>query len=118
MLAMPVLAHAAGTPVTLIVHKAQLEPNELVLPVNTKVKLIIQNHDNLPFEFESYDLSLEVVVPPHGKRILFIKPLQAGTYRFFNDFDHEQQGTIVAQPLQTTHTDRADSSGNSGHKAH
>lgn len=115
MLVFPVLAHAATTLATLVVHNAQLEPNELVLPVNTRVKLLIQNQDNLPFEFESYDLSLEVVVPPQGKRSIFIKPLQPGTYRFFNDFDHELQGTIVTQPLQDPPSNHA---GHPGHDAH
>jgi heme/copper-type cytochrome/quinol oxidase subunit 2 len=118
ILALPVLAHAATAPATLVVNNAQLEPSELLLPVNTRVKLLIQNQDNLPFEFESYDLSLEVVVPPHGKRYLFIKPLQPGTYRFFNDFDHEVQGTIVVQPLQAFPPDHAGQSGNPGHDAH
>jgi hypothetical protein len=54
------------------------------------------NDDDLPAEFESYDLSREIVVPAHGQVKVFIGPLKAGRYRFFNDFHQESEGYVVA----------------------
>ena len=75
---------------------------ELALPANTKVKLVVENQDNIPAEFESYDLSREVVVPGHSSIVVFIGPLSPGRYNFFNDFNHAAQGWVVVNaPNQT-----------------
>ena len=67
----------------------------LALPANTKVKLVVENQDSIPAEFESYDLSREVVVPGHSSIVVFIGPLSPGRYNFFNDFNHAAQGWVV-----------------------
>jgi hypothetical protein len=59
------------------------------------VQLIIKNDDDLPAEFESYDLSREIVVPSHSQVKVFIGPLDPGRYRFFNDFHQESEGWVV-----------------------
>ena len=33
-----------------------------------------------------------------AKSTIFIGPLDPGSYQFFNDFNHDMQGTIVAKP--------------------
>jgi len=95
--AIPGAAFAAGT-VVLSIHDNQFEPNQLVLPAGTKLQLVIRNLDALPAEFESTDLSREVIVRGHGEVKIYIGPMDPGTYHFFNDFNHEMQGTIVAKP--------------------
>jgi plastocyanin len=90
---------AAGEdPVILAIHNSQFEPKQLALPAGNKVRLVVRNQDGMPAEFESYDLSREVVVPGHGEAAIYIGPLGPGTYRFFNDFNHDMQGLIVVEP--------------------
>ncbi len=85
-------------PAILAIHNQQFDPNKLIIPSGVKMKVVVRNQDGMPAEFESYDLSREVVVPGHGEVTIYIGPLEPGTYQFFNDFNHEMQGTIVAKP--------------------
>ncbi|MGC2458279.1 MAG: cupredoxin domain-containing protein [Gallionellaceae bacterium] len=85
-------------PALLVIHNQQFDPNKLIFSAGVKMKVVIRNQDGVPAEFESYDLSREVVVPGHGEVAVYIGPLEPGTYQFFNDFNHEMQGTIVAKP--------------------
>ena len=94
--ALPLAALANDT--LLSIHDKQFEPNLLSLPSGTKHKLVIRNLDAMPAEFESTDLSREIVVPGHGEVTIYVGPLDPGRYQFFNDFNHEMQGTIVAVP--------------------
>jgi hypothetical protein len=94
----PDFAFAADPLPVLAIHDNQFEPKQLSVPAGVKVKLVIRNLDGLPAEFESYDLSREVVVPGHGEVAIFIGPLDPGSYQFFNDFNHEMHGTIVVKP--------------------
>ncbi|HSC48261.1 MAG TPA: cupredoxin domain-containing protein [Gammaproteobacteria bacterium] len=70
-------------------------PAELNLPAGVQVQLLIHNEDDLPAEFESYDLSREVVVPAHGQVKVYLGPLDPGRYRFFNDFYPSAEGWVV-----------------------
>ena len=85
-------------PTLLVIHGKQFEPNKLELPAGAKVKMVIRNLDELPVEFESSDLSREVIVAGHGEVTIFVGPLEPGSYQFFNDFNHDMQGTILVKP--------------------
>ena len=61
-------------------------PSELVIPVDTKVKLLIYNRDPSPEEFESYELNREKIIMGNSKGIVFIGPLSTGEYPFFGEF--------------------------------
>src|SRR5215472_15813207 len=79
--------------------KAQaFAPAEIHVRAGVKVQLHIVNDDALPAEFESTDLSREIVVPAHKDVKVYIGPLDAGRYRFFNDFHQESQGCVVVDP--------------------
>ena len=94
----------AATPaVELVVQRQQFAIQELPIQANTKIRLVIVNHDDLPAEFESYDLSREVVVPGHSSVTIYIGPLAPGRYRFFNDFNHTAQGWVVVTAPNTGH---------------
>ena len=70
-------------------------PSQLVIPANTKVKLIVINLDATPEEFESYELNREKVIMGGAKAIMFIGPLVAGEYPFFGEFNPKTaQGMI------------------------
>lgn len=88
----------AADQLLLSIHDKQFEPKLLALPSGVKLKLVIRNLDGLPAEFESSDLSREIIVPGHGEVTIYVGPLDPGNYQFFNDFNHEMQGTITAAP--------------------
>jgi hypothetical protein len=92
------ITHAA-TPVVEIEIKDHLFfPAEVVLPANTKVKLMISNLDPTPEEFESYELNREKVINGNSKTTIFIGPLPAGEYPFFGEFfPRTAQGRVVVE---------------------
>ena len=55
----------------LVIQNQQFSPQEFNVPPNTKVEILVSNHDNKPAEFESYDLSREVVVPGHSSVTIY-----------------------------------------------
>ena len=81
----------------LAISGGSFSPKELHLPAGVQVKLLIRNDDAMPAEFESTDLSREVVVPGHTQVTTYVGPLKAGRYRFFNDFNQAMQGEVVAE---------------------
>lgn len=70
----------------LIIKDHQFLPAELEIPAQQKVKIIIENHDATAEEFESHDLRREKIVAGHGKIVISVGPLKAGTYKFFGEF--------------------------------
>ena len=89
------LAAADSGPVQIDIKAQAFAPAEIHVPAGVKVQLHIVNDDDLPAEFESTDLSREIVVPAHRDVKVYIGPLDAGRYRFFNDFHQESQGYVV-----------------------
>ena len=79
----------------LSIHGRGFSPVELTLPAGVQVQVLIHNEDDLPAEFESYELSREVVVPAHGQAKVYLGPLDPGRYRFFNDFYPSAEGWVV-----------------------
>ena len=73
-------------------------PPELVIPADTKVKLLVRNLDPTPEEFESYELNREKVIGGNSETVIFIGPLPAGEYPFFGEFNPKTaQGKIRAE---------------------
>ncbi|HAH64566.1 MAG TPA: cupredoxin domain-containing protein [Rhizobiales bacterium] len=73
-------------------------PSQLTIPADKRVKLTIKNLDSTPAEFESQNFKAEKVVPAGGEVSLYIGPLKAGTYGFFDDFhEDETKGTLIAK---------------------
>jgi plastocyanin len=91
-------ARAADVDAKLVIHEHKFEPAELAVPAGAKIKLLIENHDATPEEFESHELNREKVVVGNGSITVFIGPLDAGRYPFFGDFHQETaQGVLVAK---------------------
>ena len=61
-------------------------PSEIVIPADTKVKLLIHNLDATPEEFESYELNREKVIMGGRKAVIYVGPLSPGIYPFFGEF--------------------------------
>jgi hypothetical protein len=90
--------HAEETTIQLTIRSHKFEPSEFVIPAGQKVKLVIENQDSTPEEFESYELNREKVVPAKGSVVIFVGPLQPGRYPFFGDFNRDSaQGVLVAK---------------------
>lgn len=89
----------AATPVIEIEIRDHLfYPDVVVIPADTKVKLLIRNRDPTPEEFESYELNREKVIAGESETVVFIGPLPAGEYPFFGEFfPRTAQGKVVAQ---------------------
>ena len=73
-------------------------PQHLDVPQGQKIKLTLSNEDPTAAEFESFELHREKVVAANGSITVFVGPLDAGTYPFFDDFHRDTTtGTIVAK---------------------
>lgn len=62
-------------------------PEEVIVPADTKVKLMVKNLDPTPEEFESYELNREKVISGNSQAVIFIGPLPPGEYPFFGEFN-------------------------------
>lgn len=91
-------AQAAEPEVTLVIKDHRFTPAEVKVPAGQKVKLVIDNQDKSPEEFESKSLKREKVVPGGSKATLFIGPLKPGRYEFFGEY-HEAtaKGVVIAE---------------------
>ena len=99
VLALGALPAMAGAPVfELEIRDHLFHPEEVRIPANTKVKLVVYNRDSTPEEFESYELNREKVIMGGRKANIFIGPLAPGTYPFFGEFNPKTaQGRVVAE---------------------
>ena len=65
----------------------RFQPATLTIPANTKVRLVVENRDATPEEFESNDFDREKVILPSSSAVIFVGPLRPGQYRFFGEFN-------------------------------
>ncbi len=99
-----VAACAAGTALAddetfaLVIQDHRFEPAELAVPAGKKVKLVVENRDATPEEFESFELNREKVIAGKSSATLWIGPLKPGRYPFVGEFnDKTARGVIVAK---------------------
>jgi hypothetical protein len=71
----------------LVIKDHKFEPTELMIPAGVKVKLVVDNQDATPEEFESHELNREKVIPGNSQAGIFVGPLDAGVYPFFGEFN-------------------------------
>ena len=95
----PAAAVLAGAPeFELEIRDHLFFPAELVVPANTKVRLLVINSDPTAEEFESYELNREKIIPGGRKTVVFIGPLAPGEYPFFGEFfPKTAQGKVIAR---------------------
>lgn len=92
------VAMADETGAELTIRGNRFHPETLEVPAGKRIKLVIHNADATPEEFESYELNREKVVPGKSRVIVYIGPLDPGTYPFFGDFHQDTaKGRIVAK---------------------
>ena len=93
-------ARAADEMPTFEIHikDHKFSPAEFEVPADTKIKLVVYNDDPTPEEFESHELFLEKVIPGGSKGVMYVSPLEAGTYHFFGEFNEATaQGNLTAK---------------------
>jgi plastocyanin domain-containing protein len=94
----PRAAHAADPEFSLVIQDHRFTPAELAVPAGQKLRLLIENKDPTPEEFESYDLNREKVVPGNGRIVVFVGPLKPGKYEFFGEFNMATaRGRLIAK---------------------
>jgi len=99
LLALGSRAAAAEPEIRLVLKGHRFDPAEVTAPAGQKVRLVIENQDATPEEFESYALNREKIVPAGGKIVVYVGPLQPGRYEFFGEFNAKTaRGWLVVQP--------------------
>ncbi|MCX7175151.1 MAG: cupredoxin domain-containing protein [Proteobacteria bacterium] len=94
----PVRVLGADGEFSLVIQDHRFQPAELKLPAGKKIKLIIENRDATPEEFESHSLNREKVIAGRSSASIFIGPLDPGRYPFIGEFNEKTaQGVIVVQ---------------------
>lgn len=82
----------------LVLENHLFTPSQIEIPAGKKVRLIIENRDPEPEEFDSFDLNREKVLFPGKTNVIYIGPLEPGEYRFFGEFSpNTAQGLIVVK---------------------
>ncbi len=76
--------------ITLKDHK--FTPQEVSVPSNIKLRLVVKNEDPTPAEFESKKLNREKVIPGRSQATIFVGPLKPGEYAFVDEY-HEASAT-------------------------
>ncbi len=91
-------ALAAEEEITLVIQDHTFQPSEVIVPARQKFKLIIENRDATPEEFESLSLNREKRIAGKSSATVYIGPLAPGRYPFVGEF-HEKtaKGVIVAR---------------------
>jgi hypothetical protein len=94
------LVRADEVPVFRLTLKDHLfSPSTLYVPAGQKVKIIIHNQDPNPEEFESFSMNREKVILGGSSGVVFVGPLQSGTYPFSGEYNPDSaKGQLIALP--------------------
>ena len=91
-------ASAEENEFTVVIKDHRFTPAELIVPAGQKIRLVVENQDPTPEEFESYQLNREKIVPGNGRIVVFVGPLKPGKYEFFGEFNMATaRGWLVAR---------------------
>jgi len=82
---------------TITIKDHAFAPAEVTIPANTRVLLLVKNLDSTTSEFESEDFHREKVVSAGDEIKVFVGPLLAGSYEFFDDFHPATRGHLIVK---------------------
>ncbi len=95
---LPAFAMAADNEFAITIKDHKFSPSEIRVPAGQKVKLIIENQDSTPEEFESHELNREKIIAPRSKAAIWIGPLKPGKYPFMGEFNQATaKGVVIAE---------------------
>jgi hypothetical protein len=73
-------------------------PQEVHVPKNTKIKLVINNLDPTIEEFDSPALKREKILRSKSKTNIVLAPLSVGRYDFVGEFNQETaKGVVIVE---------------------
>lgn len=91
-------ARAADEPIVINIKDHRFDPETVEVPAGKKVKLLIRNQDPTPEEFESFSLNREKIIAGNSEGVVFVGPLDPGTYEFIGEFHEDTaQGKVVVK---------------------
>ena len=97
-LLLPLFAQATDDAYAIQIKDHRFIPEKLEIPAGKKIKLLVENTDATPEEFESHALNREKVIAGNSKTTIYIGPLAEGSYAYYGEFNEATaQGTIVAK---------------------
>ena len=98
ILLLPLTVFADDGVYKLVIKDHRFQPEQLEVPSGKKIKLVVENRDATPEEFESHDLNREKVIAGNSKATIYIGPLTPGRYKFEGEFNAKTaQGVIIAK---------------------
>jgi hypothetical protein len=98
IVAAAVPAVAADAEFRLVLENHRFVPAEVVVPAGQKIRLVVENRDPTPEEFESHELKREKVIAGKATATILIGPLAPGRYPFFGEYNEKTaQGVVVAR---------------------
>lgn len=97
------LVYLVSTPVFAAIPEFKLTiknnlfyPTEMQVPADVKFRLIIDNQDDEPEEFDSFDLNREKVIFGKRSATIYIGPLKPGEYHYFGEYNpNTARGKII-----------------------
>ena len=94
----PFLAFGADEEFKIQIVNHRFDPAELTVPAGKKIKLVVENKDATPEEFESHELNREKVIGGNSKGTIYIGPLASGLYPYYGEFNEATaKGVIIAK---------------------
>jgi plastocyanin len=90
-------ARAADVEIPISIKDHHFVPSEVAAPAGQRIKFVVKNEDTSPSEFESVDFHREKIVQPGHEIVVFVGPLNAGTYEFFDDFHPDARGHLAVK---------------------
>ena len=90
-------AQAQNPTFSIAIHDNAFDPPELTVPAGQKIELHVTNERAAASEFESAELRREKVVTPGQQITVYVGPLRPGTYEFFDDFNPQTRGHLIAR---------------------
>ena len=72
-------------------------PAEVTAPAGQKLRITVRNEGTGTSEFESADFHREKVVVAGGEITVYVGPLDAGKYEFFDDFHPQTRGHLIVK---------------------
>ena len=91
-------AIAQSATVQISIKNHRFQPAGITALANTPITLKVKNLDPTPMEFESVSLRVEKVIAGNSEGTINLRPLQPGSYKFFDDFHQDtSQGVLVVK---------------------
>ncbi|HUQ29224.1 MAG TPA: cupredoxin domain-containing protein [Usitatibacter sp.] len=98
LLSLSLGAFAQEKDIVITIKDHKFSPDRVEIAAGKKVKLIVENKDATPEEFESDTLKVEKVIPGNSKATIYVGPLKPGEYKFVGEFNEKTaKGVIVAK---------------------